>query len=788
MPRSRPLPLAVLLVLCAGAAAAQTPATAPAATDAVDARELDLVVVTGSRSNRRTVRDSLSPIDVLPLEAVQSSGTAELNVALSRLLPSFNFARTSISDGSDTVRPAQLRGLSPDQLLVLVDGKRRHSTALVNVNGTQGRGSSPVDLNAIPMHAIERIEVLRDGAAALYGSDAIAGVINVVLKRGDGGSADLRAGQYDEGDGEMLHLGADAGFPIAADGWLHVAAEFRDRAATNRAGPDLRDPREPTFGTVNHAFGDSDSEDRMLFANSAVPLGDAIELYGFASASDRRAIHAGFYRRAFDARNLAEIYPAGFLPQFDNDSEDRSLLLGLRGATTGGLAWDLSANHGSNEFAFNVFNSLNTSLGAASPTEFFAGRLHNEQQLLNLDFQHALDLGLPDLLSLAFGAELRREEYRIGAGDEASYIGSGAQVFPGFRPSDAGRHDRHSRSLYVELETDFSERLSASLAARHEDYSDFGSTTSGKLSARYAASDAFALRGTVSTGFRAPSLAQQFYATTATNFINGEPFEIRTFGVDDPVAIALGAEPLQAEESTSLSLGLQWSPTPSLYVTVDAYRIDIDDRIELSENLTGAAVREFLAASGFANTDGGRYFTNAVDTRTRGIDLLATWKLELDAAALDLTISANATDTDVTRIAPNPPILAGSGLDLQRIGRVQQGRIEAGTPENKLLLSADYRQGPWRFVATATRWGEVTELNVLPANDQTYGVETTLDLALSWSRNAFTATVGSDNVTDEYPDRVIAANSFSGILPYSRGTTPFGFNGRFWYARAGWRW
>ncbi|HBD19795.1 MAG TPA: TonB-dependent receptor [Arenimonas sp.] len=797
--RRSPLLVAIALALAAPLASAQDAPPADESTEeaaADDTAVLDAIIVTGTRRTDRTVAESLSPIDVLDATEVQRQGSTEINQALARLIPSYNFPRASITDGTDHVRPAQLRGLAPDQTLVLVNGKRRHRSAVLNLNGSVGRGSSPVDLNAIPANAIARIEVLRDGAAAQYGSDAIAGVINIVLKgAGAEGSLDARYGEHKEGDGELVDLGA---FTSVGDERLFVAlsAEYRDRGATNRAGLDPRqqyplvggqpDPREATFDRLNHRFGDADVQDRLFFFNAGGQLGGA-ELYAFGNLSLRDGEAGGFYRRALDARNILAIYPDGYLPLIVSESADKSFNAGVRGESAGGWRWDASLGWGRNEFDYNVANSLNVDLGPTSPTEFFAGRLEAGQVVANLDLSKDFDWGLAYPVTFSTGIEAKEETYAITAGEPASYFGSGSQVFPGFRPANALDVSRDSWAVYGEVEADLTDNFSASAAVRYEDYSDFGDATSGKLSGRYVFNDVVSLRGTVSTGFRAPTLAQQYYSTTATVFVAGVPFDIRTFPVNDPVAVALGAEPLKAEESTSLSLGLGLQFTPDWNVTLDAYQIDIDDRIILSEELRGPAVRAFLAANGFPQTDGGRYFTNAIDTRTRGIDLVSSHRWDLGGGELNLTVGANYNDTDITRIAPNPEVLDEVALGLTRIGRAEIGRVTVGSPKDKLVVGLDYDREAWSFRVGATAYGEYTTYNTNPALDQTFGREVVLDAAVSYRFDrGLTATVGADNLTDAYPDEVIAPNAFNGIFPYAVGNTPFGFNGAFYYARLNW--
>jgi len=803
-----PLALALLLAL-ATPAFAQSPEE-PQEQDSGDS--LETVVVTGTRTSTRTVASSPSPIDVITPQALEATGTTELATALSRALPSLNFPRPAITDGTDAVRPAQLRGLAPDQVLVLVNGKRRHTTALINLNGSQGRGSSPVDINAIPISAIQRVEVLRDGASAQYGSDAIAGVVNIVLKgSGEGGSIAANFGQYSAGDGRSLQVQGDVGIKLGANGALHLAAEVVDEDQTDRARPyvlapgvTVRPATAPPPGVVVQRYGDPEIRQYGFSANAEVQVNDSLSFYGFANASRRNALSNGFYRTALDTRNIQAIYPDGFLPQIRNISEDRAIVLGLRGFTA--LDWDvdLSYNYGRNDLSFDVENSLNRSIGPTSPTDFYAGSLQISQHVLNLDVTRAFDLSwLASPLNVAWGLEWRGEGFRQSAGEPDSYRNggvllpggtpapSGSQVFPGFRPDDAGDFDRESYAAYLDLEADVTDRFNLGFALRAEEYSDFGSTTSGKLSARYDFSDAVALRGTASTGFRAPSLQQQFFRSTATNFIGGVPFDIRTFRVNDPAAIALGAEPLKAEESKNLSLGLVLKPIENLYVTIDAYRIDIDDRIMLSENLTSTAVRTFLNATVDPSLGGGRYFTNAIDTRTRGVDAILTYRWNIGDGNLDLTTGYNYNKTTVERIAPNPAALTAIDPTAVRIGRVEVGRLTVGSPRDKFQLGGAYSQGNWRFGANLTRYGEFSVLfGNNPADtsrDQTFDAQWTLDLSGSWRINGWEFTLGADNVLDEYPDEVLFANSTNGQLPYS-AASPNGFNGAYVYGRIGYSW
>jgi iron complex outermembrane receptor protein len=751
--------------------------------------QLQQVVVTGTRRLNRTVAESESPVDVLSVADLQRTGTSELATALAQLLPSLNFPRPSLTDASDAVRPAQLRGLSPDQTLVLIDGKRRHTTAVVNINGTQGRGSAPVDLNTIPFAAIERVEVLRDGAAAQYGSDAIAGVINIVLKKGaKGGSVNAEVGQTDSGDGFRHTESASAGFALGPDGWVRFALENRHQQRTNRAGVDTREAAtEPRFGQVNNRLGDPDSHQQSAVINAEIALTSSLQAYAVATLSHRDTVSAAFWRTRATAvaNNVAGLYPEGFLPLQQSTTVDTGIVAGLRGEFAG-WSWDASVNHGRNRFDIDVANTANYSLGNASPTRFDAGRLSNQQTVLNLDLSREVDLGLAAPWTLALGAEARRERYEIDAGEPASYQSGGASGFPGFQPTNAGAHSRHDVAAYASIEGQVTKAFSASAALRAEHYNDFGNATSAKLSGRYAWSPAVALRGTVSTGFRAPSLAQQYFATTSTNLINGALVDAGTFPVESAAAAALGAKPLKAEKSRNVSLGLLLQPLAQWQTTVDVYQIDIDDRVLLSANLTlPTALRNQLAAQGVL-VSAGRYFTNALDTRTRGVDIVSTWQQDWGGAGRgQYTVAYNHNKNSIRHVDDNPAILTANSLEL--IDRVSLARATIGSPKDKLVLGAEHRRGPWIGRVAASRYGSFVIRQSNAANDQTFGPAWLLDLSAGWEQGAWSFSAGIDNVTNRYPDRVITPNAIGGTLAYNQ-FSPFGANGRQYYAKAGYRW
>jgi iron complex outermembrane recepter protein len=797
---------------------------------------LEEVVVTGTRRADRSVLESPVPIDIISEEMLTSTGITETNQLLNRLLPSFNFPLPSITDGTDHVRPATLRGLAPDHTLVLVNGKRRHASALLNLNGSVGRGSSAVDMNMIPANAIKRIEVLRDGAAAQYGSDAIAGVINIVLKDSpDGFGASATYGEYDtemdgspavgdvtigpDGslqiteagdrevtDGETLTLRANGGIGLGEDGFLHLAGEFRDRDPTTRAGFDPRnnyatlpdgsaDPRELTFDRINHRFGNADVEDLALFYNAGLPLDGNWELYSFGSYGEREGESAGFYRRAQDSRNIPEIYPDGFLPLITTDITDYSAAAGLRGAWNG-WAVDSSLLVGGNELDYNIRNTLNASLGPSSPTEFFAGTLTNEHLVFNAGASQLFDwYGMP--LNVAFGVEYREETYKIDAGEPGSFVdggfegkAAGSQVFPGFTPESEVDGDRDNISVYLDLDADMTARWNVALAGRFEDYSDFGSTVTGKFATRYELMQGFALRGSVATGFRAPSLAQQNFTSVATVFVDAVPTETGTFRPDSDVARALGSPGLEEETSFSYSAGFSWQPLDTLSVTVDYFYIEIDDRIVLSENLSGEGIEQLLAGTG-ANR--ARFFLNGIDSETSGFDIVANYDLDLgDYGRVALNAGYNYTDNEVTDVLAPPPQLAEIGVTEGNLfARREVARFEDGGPEDKINLGASWYYNNLSIDLRMTRFGETIDPGATAETDETLDAQwlTDLEIAYDITQNV-TLGIGANNLFDVYPDDTVSndlaagrtPSTFDGIFPYS-GFSPFGFNGRFLYGR-----
>ena len=789
--------------------------------------EVGEVIVTGTRVANRSALQTAAPVDVIGGAELTKSGITEVNQALSIALPSFNFPRPGLADGTDTIRPATLRGLAPDQTLVLVNSKRRHSASLVNINGTIGRGSSAVDMNTIPSSMVQSIEVLRDGASAQYGSDAIAGVINVRLRDArEGGNITATYGErltrvktlvdappaganytvadkanYTRHDGETINLNGWVGLPLGEAGHFTVGAEYLDQKKTIRTAPDWRrqysatgafDPREATFNRYNAWFGEPDLEQWTVFANAGYDVSDTTKLYGWASYQNRDSVSAGFFRRALDDRNITAIYPDGFLPLINPEVTDLSV--------AGGVEWklgewdmDTSLVYGRNKMDFTIRNTLNRSLGPTSKTVFDAGGFEYDQLVGNISAVRTFDVGLSSPLNVAAGVELRREGYEIFAGEPDSYrnggallngapTASGAQVFPGFRPANEVDKHRTSVGAYIDLEANVTEKLLASGAIRFEHYSDFGETVTGKVALRYDVNDAFAIRGSIQNGFRAPSLQQQYFATTSTNFINGVPFDITTFPATDPVARALGAQPLDSEESINYAAGVVFR-AGAFSLTIDGYRIEVDDRIVLSENLTAANVRAFLTAQGFIGVGGGRFFINGVDTTTKGVDIIANYKVTTEEMGqFAFTLGANFNSTKVTKVPATPQLAALTPAPIL-FDRVNVLTFEEGSPDSKFTGSIDWSKDAFGATVRATRYGSVLVPGTTQALDITLDSAVLIDLEARWNVvENVRLTVGADNVFDEYPTKLPPLLNSTSNTPFSN-YSPFGRSGRYVYGR-----
>ena len=630
-------------------------------------------------------------------------------------------------------------------------------------------------------------------------------MINIVLKSGvDPLTLAAKGGATTHSDGQLVDGSATWGAPVAR-GSINLTAEYRDRKATNRAGFDPRDQiasgdaGNNAVPQPNHHWGDSEAEDIMGFANANIPINDdgTVSLYGFGGWSKREGSHGGFYRRALQDTNWRQIYPLGFLPLIEPEVEDYSAAGGARGVVNN-LFWDLSAQYGHNRFDFNITNTLNVSLGPTIPpnkTSFYAGSLEFDHYTVNADLTREFDVGFAGPLNIAGGLEYRRENYKQLAGEPDSYrdggvlnqlggkAAPGAQVFPGYRPSNAVDTDRDSYAAYVDFEADVLQALRIGIAGRFEDFSDFGNTSDGKITLRFQPIRPVVFRAAASTGFRAPSLGQANFSSVSTTFLQVggvlTPFEVATFRVESAEAAVLGAEPLKPEESVNLSAGIVWDPIPQFGFSVDFWSIDIDDRIVLSGNFTGATIRALLAP--FGGVNGARFFTNAIDTETKGFDVTVRYDLDLSAAGRFLLTGAySKSETDIVRVSPTPPQLAGFQEVL--FDRVVRRLTVCGQPEDNLRLGVDWQKDRLGFLTRVSRYGRYCSFTNPASQDQEFSGEWVTDLELAYTYKPLTFAVGAQNVFDNFPDTQIGADFNLGIFPYPRNS-PFGMNGRFVYSR-----
>jgi iron complex outermembrane recepter protein len=750
-----------------------------------------MVIEVGSRSAERSRTDTPVPVDVVPVEEIATeSGQLDVTQLLQFVAPSFNSNRQSGSDGSDHIDAATLRGLGPDQVLVLINGKRRHSSSLVYIFGTRGRGNVGTDLNSIPVAAIERIEILRDGAAAQYGSDAIAGVINIVLRKDAGMNVLLSTGAYTAGDGQNEQLAVNYGIPIRERGTLSLTAEVLNRDKTNRSGPE--EPR---------VIGDSQTENRTFFYNLDLPVGDTGSFYGHGGYNDRDGLAGAWYRGGvgtddIPSRNSAAMYPNGFVPDIGSDIRDLSAAFGYR---TVFRDWsvDLSTNYGTNRMEYIISKTLNASWAAThnclSPDRFDAGGFEFGQHTTNFDISRYYKEWLRGV-SVAAGLELRRETYEIFAGEPGSYAdfdgpgggNAGSQGFPGFQPVDEVDASRNSKAAYVDLEFRTSPRLLLTTALRGEDYSDFGSTINGKVSFAFAAMPMLNLRGSASTGFRAPSLHQRYFSSTFTDFIAGEAADVKLARNESELAELVGIPPLREEESLNVSLGLTWNPRTTTAVTLDVYQIDIDDRIVLTGGFTAddADIGDIIAAENLLEA---RFFTNAIDTQTRGLDVSIADNRSWRGGELSLAGALNLNETNVERINTAPGLAGKEDIYFNTRERLF---VESSAPKTKGMVSADFGRDRWSTGARVSYFGELeagtwTHLDDPASPPQHYDARFTTDLHFGYElRPNLQLTVGGMNVFDEYPTENDPAETENGARWEN---VQMGINGAAWYVRLNWK-
>ncbi|MBI2379705.1 MAG: TonB-dependent receptor [Gammaproteobacteria bacterium] len=797
----RPAGFALSLLSLALSAQLNTAQAADAAPASGSEEEVETMQVIGSRVQIRSAADSAVPVDIMRGEDLERSGLSDVGTALESLAPSFNFAETTISDGSDHVKPATLRGLNPDQTLVLINGKRRHNSALIHIF-TVGKGSAGTDLNAIPMSAVERLEILRDGASAQYGSDAIAGVINIVLKKNLGTTITQDLGKTDHGDGDTYQTSLNTGFALGSDGVFNITAEYKHKNDTNRAATD------PTGGRWR--TGEPKLEQQSLFFNSEVPMGTA-EFYAFGGYSSRDAEAAGFFRYPYGHERasgsfpeaLGALYPNGFLPLINSKVIDKSLAGGLR-FDWGGWAGDVSVTHGQNNFEFGVSNSVNFSYGAGPtgnvaevPTSAKAGELEFKQTTFNFDLSNTVKLGSKDV-AVAFGAEHRKDDYAIHAGDEYSYAyygdqpwgnpgaSPGIQVFPGWSPAQANSADRDNTAFFLEASTDITYDWRIEAALRHEDYSDFGTDLSAKLATYLNVTDNFKLRASVSDGFRAPSLQQYAFSQEFSDFSQGQNIVRGIYPHGSAVVNALGIPALDAEKSLSYTFGLVLQPLDDLDVTVDFYRIDIDDRIALSGTFTRDMhpVLDQVLPLGVGSA---AFFTNAINTRTDGVDIVANYRQELgNGAEMKYSAAFSHNTTDVQSVNTPPGRLAELGLEDVYFDAKERIRVEDYQPNNRATLGGIYDAGGWELGLTFNYYDDIVTAN--DAADRSYdfseGSAWITDLAGKYDfGNGLVLSGGINNLTDKFPDGDPTEYNYE-ALKWSIENSQWGLAGRYFYTRA----
>ena len=848
--------------LLASAIIALIPAiAAPSATAQNPAAGLEEVVVTGTRKEGMSPTETLSPIDLISSESLTRQATFSLTESLTQIAPSLNTQRFPIADGTAFVRPVTLRNLSPDHTLVLVDGTRRHRSALVNLQlaplGTVNQGSQGVDFASFPSAAIKRVEVLRDGASAQYGSDAIAGVVNVILKDADEGfTISGQYGEYDkDGDGQRSVVSANGGLSLGGNGFLNLTGEYATTDTTSRgqARPDAASvadivgKSEVPYNGLGQRWGDPELDSYTGVFNTAYNVSENLELYGNGSYYYNETKGGFFYRTPVlpgdgnlevPARNTLEVvgedgkvldasqdlvnsitsqglnpsnylvpdasspsgyilrnpiyteFPGGYSPIFGADITDTFLVLGARGEFgNSDLSWDLRGRYGENEVKYNLKNSINPSLGSLSPTDFEPGTLTQEESGVNLDFVKTFD---NNPANLGFGFEWRRETYKISTGDQASIevgptyaqFGVGSDGFQGFFPDSAGSWDSDSWATYLDLETEITDKLSGAMAMRYENFEEYGTTLDWKFSARYDFTDNFALRATANTGFRAPTPGQvHTLNVTTTADSSGNLIPSGTYPIDNPVAQVLGATDLENETSNSYTAGIVWTPVDKLSITVDYYDISIEDRMALSSNTISQQDVDELKAQGYPDAEllldsNANYFTNGFDTQVTGVDLAITTWHDIGAGTLTTDMRHNHNKQEISNVKTN-------AIDQSRVYD-----LENQVPEDRSVLSFIYDLGGFSGLLRANYYGNWQTTPGLfgdgsdsKANTYHYNDAVLVDLELSYTfAEHYTATIGGQNIFDEYPDK-----EGDGTLQFLGDvyavTSPFGFNGAFWYAR-----
>jgi len=828
-------------------AVSATAAEADAAPDTADVGGSD-IVVTGARVGR-TVKESTVPIDVLDQKQLQATGKLNVRDILQQIVPSYNNASGWTGGTGEAVKSASLRGLNSDQTLVLVNGKRRAGHSILFVTARGNLGASPVDLDYIPSSAIGRIEVLRDGAAAQYGSDAIAGVINIILKdQGEGGSASVTYGQYtkhngiDDKVGQTVQVNFDQGFHLGPDGgFVRVFGNYNHQDYTNRLGATAActtatraqtclypagDARETTADRYRAKQGLPQTQTANIGYNAELPVSPNVTVYSFGTFTDQNSYNFGIYRPTSSLQNLPAVYPEGYLPQFTVNTQAWQTVGGVKGKDLLGWDWDLSTSYARNKARLENNKSLNPSLGNSSPTDIFLGNTLFTEWTTNLDLRREIKTGLFETpLNLAIGAEYRRDHFEQQAGEPASYeIGDyvfptdptdpnysaanagkrpsgGASGLGGFDPSALGSGTRSNVSLYADVSQKLTKWWELGLAGRYEHYSDFGSVWSGKASTRVEVVHGLALRGSISNGFRAPSLQQQTYTSLLPNYVTRGTTQVlsivRYVPATSAVAQAIGATPLRPEKSTDYTAGFVAEPFHNLTITVDAYQIDIKDRIlatgQLISSVAGSSFQNALTAAGANPTDTFSYFTNAANTRTRGIDVVVDYHQDIGSLGkIDWSLASAFNKTTIRSLAATPAVLANSGLSL--FDRARIGDLTKAYPKNRTVLSANWQLGRFSTTLRESYYTSTWFIDATtPARDSRNKPAFITDLDVNYQlTDNVRVTLGANNLLNKMPSQLNQqAQLYYGWWaqsPVYNLTSPYGYNGGFYYARIGVTW
>lgn len=886
---SSPLMRASMAALAFALVAMPSSAFAQAADDAPEASAPEIVVI-GTRRTDRTVTDSASPVDVIGSAELLAQPSVNMLDVLRNVVPSFFVPQNTISDASTFVRAPSLRGLPADNILVMLNGKRFNRSSLVQVysggDTALSFGSHGADISSIPAIAISNLQVLRDGATAQYGSDAIGGVLNYGLRSDGGFDVQALYGQNIDngGDGQTFQISGYGGLRLGDRGFISIAGEYNDTNGTSRGAqrpsavnfatmfpalanqlPNFPDPVQiwgtsPSHGwklVVNSEYEFSPAATLYLFGNFAHSIADqsfnyreavtttATRFDGTATTTGTLGNNAAFRHPIFltacpagnatcpagsfvrtnlantqQTYNFSTLYPAGFTPRFIGVTDQAMGVLGIRGELESGMTYDLSGSLARHSLDLSMTDSLSPSYGPQTQTEFRFGKLIQREVNVNLDLTYPIEAGLASPLTLSGGFEFRREEYEATEGELQSY-GAGpyavqriydetapgvyvfnstvtmppaASGYGGTSPTFAGANSEKSYGAYVGLEGDLTDRLSVGLAGRYEHYESFGSTTVGKINARYELSDAVAIRATVGTGFHAPSPGQNNVQVLTTTFAGGNQVQIGTYPVTSNIAQFYGATTLGPEESVNFGLGVVIEPTSTMTLTIDGYSIKVNDRIGISQTFNVSAA-DLVALPALASVGIGgavQYFTNGFDTRTRGVDVVGTYRTDLAGGRLNMTLAYNYNKSEVTRF--NPGVIGASQLiDIQYLA-----------PNHRATFSANWQSGNWTVNLRESYFGEWRDANDYPIragnlatgaiiDGQHFGAKFISDIDVSYTlMDAYTLTLGVNNLFNTYPDRIAPTinnpiytltNSLANGSVYPRPGGPFGINGAFWYAR-----